>query len=109
MEIAKVLGMESTGITEASKVWDTELGNMVLPSSLGNHSASIPPPQNTGVLEYEMGEDDEDSDDSDDDDDDGKCIPILNISNTHLTCHRCCVRIRRSRRRNIEATLWLGW
>ena len=77
MEIAKVFGMESTGITDASKVWETELGNMVLPSSLGNGSASIPPTQNTGVLEYEMGEDDEDSDDSDDDDDDdGKCISI---------------------------------
>ena len=87
MEIAKVFGMESTGITDASKVWETELGNMVLPSSLGNSSNVTPSSQSTGVLEYEMGEDDEDSDDSDDDDDDdGKCISIyINKMNTKLT------------------------
>ena len=77
MEIAKVFGVESTGITDASKVWETELGNMVLPSSLGNSSHITHSSQSTGVLEYEMDQGDEDSDDSDDDDDDdGKCISI---------------------------------
>ena len=84
-----MFGVESTGITDASKVWETELGNMVLPSSLGNSSNVTPSSQSTGVLEYEMGEDDEGDDDSDDDDDDdGKCISIYtNKMNTKLTYH----------------------
>jgi hypothetical protein len=78
LDMARALNIESDGITKVSKVWETELGNMVLPSSLNNNNNNSngiglnnsDPQRGTGELEYDMNNDDDDSDDSDDDDDD---------------------------------------
>ena len=80
LDMARALNIESDGITKASKIWETELGNMVLPSSLNNSNSNNNNNNNnfgqnttitTGELEYDMNnEDEDDSDDSEDDDDD---------------------------------------